>query len=116
MSDYPSPRLVPTAHTVRPGRALPIDLRVDNPADDDLRGATAEVTLEVERGVLVSWRLQLVEVPARTTVEDAMAASEPAWELPLNVAAGTGQFVVTLYAADGAWLNEDRLELPVSTS
>ncbi len=36
------------------------------------------------------------------TVASAILVSEPEWELPLNVAAGTGQFVATLYAADGA--------------
>ncbi len=113
MSDYPYPRLVPTAEVVVPGRRLPLEVRIDNPTDDDLRGATAEVTLEVERGVLVSWRLQLTDVPAGRTVASAILVSEPEWELPLNVAAGTGQFVATLYAADGAWLNEDRLQLQV---
>lgn len=113
MSDYPRPRLVAIANVVVPGRPLPFELRIDNPTSEPLRGATAEVTLEVERGVLVSWSLSLADVPAQGHLADAIVTSEPAWELPLNVASGTGQFVATLYSSDGAWLNEDRVELTV---
>ena len=113
MNDYPSPRLVPTAAVVMPGQPLPLQVRVDNPTSEDLIGATAELTLEVERGVLVSWQLGLAAVPAGSSLDHAIRASQPAWELPLNVAEGQGQFAIRLFGPDGAWLNEHKLELPV---
>lgn len=110
---FPRPRLVATAATVRPGRPLPLRLEVTNPRPTPLEGATAELTLEVERGVLISWQLTLRSVPPEGTVTDAVAESQPAFTLPLNVATGRGELRVVLTAADGAYLNEDRAQIEV---
>lgn len=113
MVGYPTPRLVATASEVVPGRRLPLQVRLDNPGTEALRGASAELTLEVERGVLVTWDLTLTDVPAGGSCHDALARAYPAFELPANVPAGNGRFTLVLRAADGSYLDEDRLELAV---
>ncbi|NUQ02192.1 MAG: hypothetical protein HUU35_20280 [Armatimonadetes bacterium] len=110
---FPTARLVATASVVRAGAPLPLELEVSNQTDEALRDAMAEVTLEVERGVLVTWHLSLREVAAGEHARDAVRTSEPGWTLPLNVSSGLGHFRVVLLSADGAWLSEHELVLPV---
>lgn len=115
-SDYASPQLKPTGAPLVAGRPLPLDLVVDNPGGDALRGARGELTIEVEKGVLLSWQFQVAEVPAHGRCESALTSSEPEWRLPINVQPGKAKLRVVLNAADGAYLNEHTLELQVAAS
>ncbi|MCC7495673.1 MAG: hypothetical protein IT204_25205 [Fimbriimonadaceae bacterium] len=114
--DWPTPLLAALAAEVRPDQPLPLQIGVANPTAQPLVDASAELTLEIERGVLLSWRLSLAPVPAGETLAAAVVASQPALRLPLNAGGGVGQFTVRLYAADGAWLNEASLRLPVCSA
>ena len=105
--------LTPTAEAVAPGAPLPLRLALANHTDQPLAGAVAELTLEVERGVLLTWNLTLATVPPRGRVEDAVTGAAPTFELPLNVPGGTGRFRLALTGADGGWLGAAELELPV---
>jgi len=111
---YPSPILQPTGAPLAAGRPLPLTLAVWNPTAQPLVGAQGELTIEVEKGVLLSWHFAVAAVAAEARCDDAITASDPAWSLPLNVQPGTAKLRVVLSAADGSYLNEHSLELPVA--
>jgi hypothetical protein len=113
MSDWPTPQLLALAEHVAPGSPLPLRVSVDNPTSTPLAGASAELTLEIERGVLLTWNLALRVTPARSRLDDAVLNVAPAWRLPINTGAGVGHFRLVLSGSDGAWLGETELELPV---
>ncbi len=108
-------RLVASAAAVRPGEPLPLRIAVRNDTAGDLRAATAEVTAEVERGVLITWQVALRPVPASAECRDAHLDSSPRWWLPLNVPAGPGRWRVRLHASSGELLAEDEQELLVGS-
>lgn len=110
---YPIPELIATADAITPGQRLPLRLQVCNPTDEPLEGATAELTLEVERGVLITWQLSLCAVPANQTVVEAIRDSQPELLLPLNVPAGEGKLRLILKSRDGAWLNQVEMGMGV---
>ncbi|MBI2302179.1 MAG: hypothetical protein HYU66_25025 [Armatimonadetes bacterium] len=112
---YARPVLRPLADTLAAGAPLALEVAVENPTPHALEGASAELTLEVERGVLISWQIPIEPVPARGRRVVAVDRAEPAWALPLNVAQGVGRFRIALFRADGAYLNEDRCEVLVQT-
>ncbi len=107
-------RLLAEQPTVRGGDDLPLRVELTNRSDLPLHEATAELTLEVERGVLVTWDLSLTTVRPGGLAPDAVAGSTPAFRLPLNIGAGTGRFKLTVRDSDGAWLGQDELDLPVA--
>jgi hypothetical protein len=114
MPAYPTVQLVATAPAIRHGQPLPLRLRVANPTATALVGASAEVVIEVERGVLLTWNTTLAEVGPGDVRPDAVTASEPAWVLPANVPDGAGRVAVTMRAADGALLATDEIALAVA--
>lgn len=107
-------RLLAEQPTVRGGDDLPLRVELASRSDLPLSDATAELTLELERGVLVTWDLSLATVRPGGLVADAIAASTPDFRLPLNIAAGTGRFKLTVRDSDGAWLGQDELVIPVA--
>ncbi|MBI5831200.1 MAG: hypothetical protein HZB16_02695 [Armatimonadetes bacterium] len=112
----PSLRLVATADRVTPDDPLPVAVAVVNSTGQPLHGLSAELTLEIEKGVLLSWELILADVPAGGQLDQAMLDARPAYRLPHNAAVGQGMFRARLYASDGAQLAEAELQLPVTGS
>lgn len=112
----PHLQLVPTAARVVTDQPLPVAVGVANPGDTPLRGLSAELTLEIEKGVLLSWELILADVPAGGQTDHAVLDARPAYRLPINTPTGDGVFRARLYGADGAQLAESELQLPVTGS
>lgn len=86
-------RLDTAPRAARAGEPLPVTVIVVDPA-----GAAVELTLEVERGVLVTWN--------GTVRAGVVGDWSPSLTLPLSVPAGLGRLRARLTAADGAWLGE----------
>ena len=112
----PSIALIATASQVVPDAPLPVQVAVANPTGELLRGLSAELTLEIEKGVLLSWELILAELPPGASLDHAVLDARPRYALPRNTTSGHGQFRVRLYGLDGAQLAEAELQLPVTGS
>lgn len=112
MSESARPRLT-CRGPARPGQTLPLELAVENAADRPLTGGSIELTIEVEKGVLLSWNLPVPAVAAGGSVELVPATASPAFRLPLAVEPGTGRVRAVLSGPDGAYLSEARGEVEV---
>lgn len=108
--------LTATADHATTDQPLPVRVAVANDAAAPLVDATVELTLEVERGVLMTWELALAEIAAGTCAEHPVLRSEPDYELPLGHTVGDGVFRARLYSAAGAQLAEAELPMPVTSS
>lgn len=82
----------------RPGEPLPVEVLVDA-----LAGSSIELTLEVERGVLITWNGAVDEA--------GRVGWQPALVLPLGVPAGSGALRAVLRDAAGAYLGEAEMTL-----
>lgn len=112
MSGFPRPRLT-SRGVARPGQVLPLVLSVDNGSDRPLAGGAVELTIEVEKGVLLSWNLPVPAVAAGGAVELDPATATPAFVLPLAVEPGSGRVRAVLTGPDGAYLGEAGGEVEV---
>lgn len=82
-------------------------LAVVNDEPEGLEGAYAEITLEVEKGTLISWRAELVTIPAFGVVSDAIRSVTQDFRLPSNMTLGPGRLSIRLFDAAGRRIAEN---------
>lgn len=88
-------------------------LAVINDRPNALEGATAEFTLEVEKGTLISWMARLASVPAFGVAVNAILSVTDDFILPSNMTLGPGRFAIRLFDLSGRRIAEniDSLEV-----
>jgi hypothetical protein len=101
---------------------LPGTLSIVNDRAEPILDAMAELFLEIEKGVMVTWRTELSPLPAEGVVHDAILSSDPPHlQLPSNVPSGRallrvllrdragrryGENVASLEVIEGTWTAE----------
>jgi len=89
-------------------------LTVVNDSPYTFDGVTAEILLEVERGVLITWKALLKPLVANSTIDDAILETMPPdLTLPSNVDPGHGTITVTLRDRRGRFLGRGGAEVEV---
>jgi hypothetical protein len=119
-TDFPSPDECRPIFTVRRPAcwsegSLDGTLTVVNDSSCTFEGATAEILLEVERGVLITWKALLKPLVANSTIDDAvLETTPPDLTLPSNVDPGHGTITVTLRDQQGRFLGRGGAEVEVT--
>ena len=88
-------------------------LAIINDLPHALENAKAEITLEVEKGTLITWMADLITVPASDAIGQAIEEITDDFRLPSNMTLGTGRFVIRILDEDGRRIaeNVDALEV-----
>lgn len=96
------------------GGSLDGALTVVNNSSCTIKGATAEILLEVERGVLITWKAFLKLLMADSTIDDAIIETIPSdLTLPSNLDPGHGTITITLRDRQGRFLGQGAAEVEV---
>ncbi len=107
------PKLRWLKKTYRPLEGLQFSVDVVNETSQPLENTELEMLLEVEKGVLYTWRMKLKPIPAEGSVPDAMESVYPHFHVYENVTFGKGTIYLRLFDSQGRLLAEDSDEITI---
>jgi hypothetical protein len=109
------PVFVAERTTFTAAEPLPGTLSVVNDRAEPILDARAELFLEIEKGVMVTWRAELPPLPAESVVHNAILSSDPPHlQLPSNVPNGRALLRVLLRDRAGRRYGENVAPLEVT--